>query len=123
MRSWRLKIRGGVKYLRKWLPVFPGSRRDITIYDFFAGRGRDGAGNPGSPLIIVEEMKGFCEHYADSYPNITARMVFNDIEENHIEDLGNNVREIACDKTCCKFEFSAKSFSESLTQHFAKMQA
>lgn len=110
-------------YLQQWLPVFASKGEEVSIYDFFAGPGEDATGNPGSSLIIVEELKRFCERYASSHPQVSARIVFNDIEEEHSETLKKNVYEVACGKSCCKFEFSAKPFSESLDQHFARMQA
>ncbi len=47
-------------YVREWLPVWlsrsvPGV--PITIADFFAGPGSDCKGNPGSPLITLEEVR------------------------------------------------------------------
>lgn len=111
------------RYLQKWLPVFLTKGIGVAIYDFFAGPGRDAAGNLGSSLIIVDELKGFCEHYAGTFTNVSARIVFNDIEEKHIEALRNNVKELACGKPCCTFEFSSKSFNESFDQHLLQMQA
>lgn len=110
-------------YLKEWLPVFPNKGVDVSIYDFFAGPGKDAAGNLGSSLIIVEELKRFCENYSDTYPNISARIVFNDIVDEHIENLKENVSEIACGKSCCNFEYSAVPFSESLNYHYRRMQA
>lgn len=59
-------------YIREWLPVFMTRKRDgrnrtkyVCIYDFFAGPGQDSAGNPGSPLIIVDEIKNYCMTNAD----------------------------------------------------------
>ena len=45
---------------REWFPVFvhhPGVKQ-IFIYDMFAGSGADSEGNPGSPIILLEEAKG-----------------------------------------------------------------
>lgn len=111
------------RYLQEWLPVFAAKGEVVTIYDFFAGPGKDADGNPGSSLIIVEELKRFCEHYADALPRVSARVIFNDIEEEHIARLQENVREVACGKSCCRFEFSAKPFGASLDQHIADMLA
>ena len=74
-------------------------------------------------MIVVEEIKRFCERYASSHPQVSAQILFNDVEEKHIETLKENVHEVACRKSCCKFIFSAKPFSASLDQHFARMQA
>ncbi|MDD8025320.1 MAG: three-Cys-motif partner protein TcmP [Acidobacteriota bacterium] len=44
-------------YLREWLPTFINSPsiRILQIFDLFAGPGCDLAGQPGSPLIALEE--------------------------------------------------------------------
>lgn len=110
-------------YLQKWLPVFITKGIEVVIYDFFAGPGMDAAGNPGSSMIIVEELKGFCEHYAGSNPNVSARIVLNDIEEKHIEELKKNVRKVSCGQPCCKFEYSVTPFSEAMEKHFPQMQS
>jgi len=57
------------QYIRKWLPVFMTDSQSgygrslerINIYDFFSGPGFDGKKNQGSPLIIQDEIKKFCE--------------------------------------------------------------
>ena len=45
---------------REWFPVFVHnpSISHIFIYDMFAGSGKDSLGNPGSPLILVQEARG-----------------------------------------------------------------
>lgn len=45
---------------REWFPVFVHhpSVEKIYIYDMFAGSGTDSDGNPGSPLILLEEAVG-----------------------------------------------------------------
>lgn len=45
---------------REWFPVFVHhpSVESIYIYDMFAGSGTDSDGNPGSPLILLEEAVG-----------------------------------------------------------------
>lgn len=53
---------------REWFPVFlhnPFINR-IYIMDMFAGSGTDSEGNPGSPLVLLDEVKGvganYCKH-------------------------------------------------------------
>lgn len=45
---------------REWFPVFVHhpSIKKIFIYDMFAGSGADSKGNPGSPIILLEEARG-----------------------------------------------------------------
>lgn len=48
-------------YARQWLPVFlsrPEPRWPaLHLYDFFAGPGSDANGTPGSPLLLLEELR------------------------------------------------------------------
>lgn len=47
------------QYAREWLPVFVMSqRKKVYIFDFFAGTGYDVNGVPGSPIRILQEIKG-----------------------------------------------------------------
>ncbi len=48
-------------YTKEWLPVFLSNQQGgtITIVDFFAGPGRDSAGNRGSPLVILDEIRKY----------------------------------------------------------------
>ena len=51
------------RYAREWLPVFVmDQRRKVNIFDFFAGTGYDVKGVPGSPIRILEEIKGQIEN-------------------------------------------------------------
>lgn len=55
-----LKLKIFQECFREWFPVFlytPGIER-ICIYDLFAGSGYDTEGNPGSPIILLEEARG-----------------------------------------------------------------
>ena len=47
------------RYAREWLPVFVmANSKRVNIFDFFAGTGYDVKGVPGSPIRILEEIKG-----------------------------------------------------------------
>lgn len=48
-------------YTRAWLPVFTARPdphwKKLHLFDFFAGEGRDCEGTPGSPALILQEIK------------------------------------------------------------------
>lgn len=47
------------RYVRAWLPVFLNGKfkpSRVQIFDFFAGPGSDMEGNPGSPVIALQEL-------------------------------------------------------------------
>lgn len=54
-----LKLEIFEDYLQEWLPTFVMSHADgnIRIFDFFAGPGKDVAGNFGSPIRILQQIK------------------------------------------------------------------
>lgn len=51
---------------REWFPVFVyhPSVKQIFIYDMFAGSGTDSEGNPGSPIILLDEAHHYCQALA-----------------------------------------------------------
>ena len=87
-------------YIRKWLPVFLtqyGGRRKnfqkVNIYDFFAGPGYDTDGNRGSPVIITEEIKQYCQtNPALKASDVAVRMVFNDLDSLNIDQLQKTIQ-------------------------------
>ena len=55
-----LKLNIFRRCFREWFPVFVHHPdiKQIFIYDMFAGSGTDSEGNPGSPIILLEEARG-----------------------------------------------------------------
>ncbi len=117
-------------YIREWLPVFmtrqkegTNHAKDINIYDFFAGAGRDGAGTPGSPLIIVDEIKQYCRNNKKLKANVSVKMLFNDIESRYISSLEKNVQSVQCDRDCCRIEYSVLPFHKALSSHLTELNS
>jgi len=123
-----LKLEIFKRYIREWLPVFMAKRDGcvpfdrVNIYDFFAGPGRDGNDNPGSPLIIQEEVKAFCEARAQLKAETPIRMIFNDIQKSHIEKLRESVEEMRCSKDCCSFEYCSEPFLNVVEKYLPSMR-
>lgn len=114
------------QYTREWISVLL-TRSDrqfsqLNIYDFFAGPGRDGAGNLGSPLIILDEIKAFCKNRLSLKAEIRVRMVFNDRDEEHVTRLQGEVARVRCPESCCSFEFSALPFTNALPKNLPEMR-
>lgn len=94
---------------REWLPVFVHDRfiHGIYIYDMFAGSGHDQVGNPGSPLVLLEEAKGndfqYCSHFHDEKPYII--FAFNEKKKKKLKELRNNIASVlATCESSCKYE-------------------
>ena len=121
-----VKLRIFRQYVREWISVLltRSSRQfsQLNIYDFFAGPGRDAAGNPGSPLIVLEEMESYCQNRGSVKADIPVRMVFNDKDTGHIENLRSEVAQRRCSEMCCSFEFTTRSFSEALLRFLPEMR-
>lgn len=116
------------RYIREWVAVFmtdsPNNARvaRINIFDFFAGPGSDKAGNPGSPQIIIEEIKANCAEHG-SPRNRPITMYFNDIEADKIATLRETMAGIACGRTCCEFKYSTLPFAEAFEQLYPAISA
>lgn len=57
------KLRIFELYAQEWIPVFLAPREpkfaEVHIFDFFSGPGRDSAGVHGSPLRILDQLRGY----------------------------------------------------------------
>lgn len=116
-------------YVRKWLPVFLTEHRDgskacarANIYDFFSGPGSDTQGNPGSPLIVQEEVKAYCQTRGHLKADVPVRMVFNDIEPENTARLQSTLQASKCPKECCSYEYHALPFVEALERYLPNMR-
>lgn len=80
---------------REWLPVFihtPSVKR-IYIYDFFSGSGKDLEGNPGSPIILLEEAMGSNQMYCSKTAKNYAVFAFNESVAQKSQRLEENISE------------------------------
>jgi len=77
------------EYIKEWLPVFIQKReefwKNITIYDFFAGEGKDLEGNQGSPMIIIDELES--HHTMITSKGLNIELVLNDNNRKKIQKL------------------------------------
>ena len=111
-------------YTREWVPVFMtdspnmGGITSVNIFDFFAGPGGDTASNPGSPLIIQQEIRKYCETHSSMKNSKPITMYFNDKESSKIESLRLRINGIQCGLGCCHPEFRTKLFSEAFEELF-----
>jgi three-Cys-motif partner protein len=76
-------------YVRAWLQVFlhavAYNGKPLQFYDFFCGPGQDCAGEPGSPLILLEEL--FRERSLIEQQRHEVGIVFNDRDKEKIDAL------------------------------------
>jgi three-Cys-motif partner protein len=93
----KVKLQIFSECFREWFPVFIHNLyiKEIFIYDFFAGSGRDSEGTLGSPLILLNEAKGvdckYCRQVREKYKKIN--FAFNEKEKTKYALLVENVNE------------------------------
>lgn len=77
----RLKLDIFQDCFKEWLPVFIQQPywRELYIYDFFAGSGYDAEGNPGSPMILLEETVSLQKSIVEKQKNVI--LTFNEYEK------------------------------------------
>ena len=122
----KLKVFSG--YYRNWIPVFLTksdwkNQPQIYIYDFFAGAGNDANGNPGSPLLLLQELKNYCqENKRIRAEGVTPTILFNDHDHKNIETLKEAVEKERCPSNCCRIHYSEKEFHDAFIEALPTMQ-
>lgn len=118
------------KYIEAWIPVFlnkPKSGFDsiktVVIYDFFSGPGCDDKGTPGSPLIIIDELKKYCHVHSEKKScQKKIRVVFNDKNPQAIAVLEQNYAINRCNNACCTVEIHKRDFREMFYAELPNMK-
>lgn len=76
-------------YVRAWLQVFLHAdafgRKPLQFFDFFCGPGEDSTGEPGSPLILIDEL--LAERTKINERGHDIRISFNDQDSAKIDNL------------------------------------
>lgn len=117
-------------YLREWLPVFVKYKdKQIELYDFFAGEGCDPDGNPGSPLILLDELRPYCANFIMNPTDVQVH--FNDASSNKVSILQTNAQNKLencsvdnkygfCKNQTCPFKihFHNKNFENLFTENY-----
>lgn len=117
---------------KDWFPVFLNNKyvTDIHIMDLFSGSGTDNDGNYGSPLLLLDEVKGSQGNYCEQADLDKKRIHFwfNDCRADKVEELKNNVKNFiaSCQKDCplgnCYFKDKIKVSSEKFEDIFNSEQ-
>lgn len=104
-------------YVRAWLPVFLTERsfaEEVHIYDFFSGPGQDVAGNPGTPILIVEEIEScLSSNRTSNSSSVNIFLHFNDKAPDKISLLENRLKERQ-DRLHYQLRFSNLEFRDAL---------
>ena len=105
-------------YFKAWLPVFLSQKyiKNINIFDFFSGKGKDSKGVKGSPLRILDTIKNF-----DLPSNAKINVYFNDYDLEVCNDLKNAVDSYDKGLNINKIEISNQSFEVCFNNHYSLM--
>lgn len=127
-------------YVKSWLHVFISTKKvfwkDIFIYDFFSGAGMDSKGKPGSPLVILHELRDHCPSIIQK--GLKVRLLFNEPQSDVFDNLKRNVSdffvecrtksEFNCCESCstdnnCPFtvKFAQKEFDPFFSEIYPHM--
>lgn len=111
------------EYLREWLPVFIRSTvvETLQVFDFFAGPGADVEGNPGSPVIICNEIRTALLAVDDQHPKIN--VFFNEYDEEKYKSLYSCITEQRNSLPQVEFAIEKKDFHAAFSQWEPLMHA
>ena len=125
----RTKLELFRQYIRAWISIFLthwGASHEapdqINIFDLFAGQGRDLNGVFGSALIIVEEIRAYCNRYFERKSSAPVSLFFNDLDAEYIANLKEHVERLRCPKRCCQPEYTQLPFKGALEHYLPLMQ-
>jgi len=88
------KLRIFELYAREWLPVFLAParppRRELHLFDFFAGPGLDPTGQLGSPLRLLTQLQEY--QRLAGWPQVQVHVHFFDASPGKVRELSENVQ-------------------------------
>ena len=122
------KLNVFARVYREWISLFLTKNKtnfqpQVYIYDFFAGQGMDKDGNPGSPLLLLREIKQYCEtNKAVRANEIHPNILFNDSDSNNIELLKKAVEKEKCPNSCFNIRYTSKKFHDALKDELPTMK-
>jgi three-Cys-motif partner protein len=107
-------------YFKEWLPVFITNPKwkEIQIFDFFAGQGKDSNGVMGSPMIIISILNQNIAQIKAS--GVKIKMILNEVED-YFNFMKQNVESIA-EKNFYDIEYYNEDFTKVFNQYYPSMK-
>jgi len=106
-------------YTSEWLPVWlsmVGPQTPITIGDFFAGPGTDSEGVPGSPLIVLAELRKFSGLIREKGARI--KLLLNEADRSKARSLRETMEAQEVPMSLCTWEVHCRSFEDEFDAVF-----
>lgn len=110
-------------YTREWLPVWLSRARPgvpITVADFFAGPGYDADGVPGSPLMLLSELRDSAGLIASRSAEV--RLILNEAAKPKADALRATIASEAIPDSLCKCEVRNLDFDEALDAVYPSLE-
>jgi three-Cys-motif partner protein len=106
-------------YFKEWLPVFITNSKwkEIQIFDFFAGQGKDSNGVFGSPMIIISILNQNVSQVKAS--GVKIKVILNEVDE-YFEFMKMNVESIA-DGSSYEVEYYNDDFAKVFNRYYNSM--
>ena len=108
-----------------FLGVFIGSRQDrcksIHIYDFFCGPGVDSEGRPGSPVLLLQHLKGL-QHIIEAQA-YDVEVYLNDAEADKVSELKGHLHALNLESGPYRLRFAERVFLEVFEEEVQKMSS
>jgi three-Cys-motif partner protein len=107
-------------YFKEWLPVFITNPKwkEIQIFDFFAGQGKDSNGVMGSPMIIISILNQNIAQIKAS--GVKIKVILNEVED-YFNFMKQNVESIA-EKNFYDIEYYNEDFTKVFNQYYPSMK-
>ena len=106
-------------YAREWLPVFLAKERpprpEIHVFDYFAGPGTDSAGEPGSPLRLLRQLKEY-QNLA-GWPSVRVHVHFSDASSSKIKQLEANIDSHQLRLPRVNLDIQSLRFEDAIQRH------
>lgn len=119
----KVKLKIYREYLQEWLPVFLAKTdpfwKTVSLFDFFAGQGKDLNGELGSPLIAIEEVSEFSTQIIAK--GLSVKLVFNEFVKRKFNALQAEVEPYSTNKSF-SIEVTNDDFQDSFNNQYPTMK-
>jgi three-Cys-motif partner protein len=111
-------------YTRAWLPVWLSLARPnvpITVADFFAGPGEDSDGIPGSPLIVLKELRQSSGLISEKRASV--KLLLNEASKTKAESLRATIEAQDVPTSLCSCDIHNLNFEDAFEVVYPSLTA
>ncbi|MHC4705524.1 MAG: three-Cys-motif partner protein TcmP [Planctomycetota bacterium] len=111
------------RYAEAWLPVFlarSSRTKVVTIVDFFAGPGQDVNGTPGSPLILLKQIRKYTTPINEC--DMLVRLELNEATKNKAKNLQTLMAAQSVPPELCSWRVHNLDFERAFERLYPTLQ-